>query len=87
MLTYIVPLYLDAVNTRDAGQLSQRVEQVTAIRSQQVEPAQGAAQPVQASVHTQQRRPAVDHTSRTSVCINLYSCCMPATQCITSISC
>lgn len=73
MLTYIISLYLDAINTFDAGQPSQPVEQVIGRSSQQqVETAQGAAQPVQALVHTLQCRPAVEHIHRTCalMCMN-----------------
>ena len=85
MLTYIVPLYLDAIDRHGAAHLSQRVEQGVGKWLQEMEAAQSAAQPVQALVHTLQRRPAAK-SHRCAFINNAHplSCwhaCMPNSTC------
>ena len=66
LLTDANPLYLETIDGRGAGHSLQRGEQSSATGSQLVEAAQAAAQPVQALVHTLQRRPVADHTGLSS---------------------
>lgn len=76
MLTYVDSLDLDPINRYGAGHLLQRGGQGLAVGSQQVEATQGAAQPVQALVHTLQRCPAVNQNGLHWKNGHQLGCCM-----------